>query len=172
MHISTFKRHSSFFSKSRLFIIMDYELYPSLEKGNTDVREMWFIISEYFLFPFFFCETEKCFLCQKWGLTPSQLWINFHRKPQPAPITSDIHLPPLCLLTAPQGFRDSSCPVHHLKGQLWDCNLSDRAHPAMLPSDTSLEDSRDQQTPRNSPLLTLHDWCSVEKPLLHHREEA
>lgn len=121
---------------------------------------------------YFFCETEKCFLCQKWGLTPSQLWINFHRKPQPAPITSDIHLPPLCLLTAPQGFRDSSCPVHHLKGQLWDCNLSDRAHPAMLPSHTSLEDSRDQQTSRNSPLLTLHDWCSVEKPLLHHREEA
>lgn len=37
--------------------------------------------------------------------------------------------------------------------------VSGRAHPALLPSARSLEDSRDQQTSRNSPLPTLLMLC-------------
>lgn len=70
----------------------------------------------------FFCETENFFICQKWGLAPSQLWINFHRKPQHQLLLTFIYHP--SAHWQPNGASDASCPVHHLKGQLWDWSQS------------------------------------------------
>lgn len=122
MHISTFKRHSSFFSKSR-FIIMDSAL-PW--KRVTQMWEKFNPLSQlkvgfvtFFLLFFSFLWDRELFLLPEVRADLSYGSI-FRESPS---INYFWHTSTtLCPLTAPQGFRDASCPVHHLKRQLWDWN--------------------------------------------------
>lgn len=138
-------------------------LCPSLEKSNTDVRETQLIISVQssfcsLNFTFFFVRQRNFFFCLKWGLAPSQLWINFHRKPQHQLLLIFIYHP--SAHWQPHGASDASALCITSKDSSGTgARVSGRAHPAPLPSARSLEDSREQQTSRNSPLPTLLMLC-------------
>lgn len=99
----------------------NHGLCPSLEKSNIDVREMQPIISAQSRFCSLLCETENwgVFLARSEGLGPLSCGSIFREK------------------SVPQGFRDASCPVHHLKGQLWDWNqcLTGHIQPQCLQTD-------------------------------------
>lgn len=80
-----------------------------------------YLSSKYFLFPFF-VRQRSVFFARSEGLHPLSYGSRCIKSPS---TNTDIQPPPLCLLTAPQGFTDSSCLLlHHLKRELWHWNQS------------------------------------------------